>query len=211
MNWREIERGLLKHGLFVMGTLDEDGTHIALIGAGPAMWAHFIQSVPFHDQQPDPLDRWSKSILQPLARELGGEARFPSDGPPYAPFIRWAEASGRFWQSPVGMLVHDTAGLMVSMRGALLVEAAERPKPISAPSPCTSSCFGHPCRTACPVDALSAEKGYNVAACHQFLDTKAGQDCLQTGCKARRACPISQSFGRDPDQSAFHMRSFHPT
>jgi len=53
------------------------------------------------------------------------------------------------------------------------------------------------------------EAGYDVPACHAFLDTSAGQDCLTTGCAVRRACPVSQSYGRVPEQSAYHMRQFH--
>ena len=75
--------------------------------------------------------------------------------------------------------------------------------------PC-DTCAAKPCLTACPVNALSAETGYDLAACHSFLDTEAGQDCMSRGCKARRACPVSQSYARLPEQSAFHMRSFHP-
>jgi hypothetical protein len=138
---------------------------------------------------------------------LGAEPLFPFGGAPYLPFLRWAIASGRAWQSPAGMLVHDVAGLMVSYRGALRFSQNIELPPTSA-SPCTT-CVGQPCVTACPVDALSAARGYDVAACHGFLDTPPGDDCLSQGCKARRVCPVSQAFGRDPEQSAFHMSYFH--
>ena len=200
----DLDSALAPHGLFAMGSTEAQ----ILIGAGPQMWPAFTTSLEYRDGAPDPLDRWSKRILNALATERGWATAYPSDGPPYAPFIAWALATKRFWQSPSGMLVHDVAGLMVSIRGAFLTETAQT-QPAAA-SPC-DSCSKQPCATACPVDALSAKHGYNVAACHAYLDTEAGQDCLTKGCKARRACPVSQSFGRDPAQSAFHMRSFHPT
>lgn len=193
-----------------MGVTRDGDEQIALIGAGPAMWPTFKASDEYADGAPDPLDRWSKRLIRPHATALDGEALFPSDGPPYAPFISWATATGRFWQSPSGMLVHDVAGLMISIRGAVRVRADAPVDSVPGPSPCLS-CQDQPCRTACPVDALSAEKGYDVPACRGFLDTTQGADCLQQGCKARRACPISQAFAREPEQSAFHMRSFHPT
>ena len=75
------------------------------------------------------------------------------------------------------------------------------------PKPC-DVCLGKPCLTACPVGALDGQ-GYDLAACHRFLDTDAGCDCMAMGCAVRRACPISQRFARNPAQSAYHMTAFH--
>ncbi|MBL4766963.1 MAG: ferredoxin, partial [Rhodobacteraceae bacterium] len=71
------------------------------------------------------------------------------------------------------------------------------------------SCHLHPCTTACPVDALSATHSYDIDACHAYLNTEAGQDCMTNGCAARRACPVSQRAGRVPEQSNLHMKAFH--
>jgi len=78
--------------------------------------------------------------------------------------------------------------------------------PEPARSPC-SYCIG-PCITACPVMAF-AGGSYDVAACKAHLETPEGAECYQ-GCKVRRACPISQSYGRLEAQSEFHMKAFHP-
>ncbi|MDA0961419.1 MAG: ferredoxin [Proteobacteria bacterium] len=195
------------HGLIVMGALHDGGRTIVLLGAGPEFWPVFTASGEYADGTPDPVDRWSRRVIGDLAPGL--ETVFPFGGPPYAPFLKWARDSGAAWDSPVGMLVHDTAGLMISYRGAV-VFPGELPLP---PRPVAPPCAGcaAPCATACPVDALSAERGYDVTACHAFLDTEAGRDCLTQGCRARRACPVSRAFGRDPAQSAFHMKAFHPT
>ena len=184
------------------------GTLILLGPHEPGFWSHLRAAPEFGDGEKDPLDRWSARVIGAMAKKLGAEALFPFGGPPYQPFIGWALRSGRAWQSPAGLLVHDTAGLMVSYRGALAF-----PERIALPpapeNPC-ETCDGQPCLTACPVDALSARTGYDLAACHGFLDTAAGQDCMTNGCAARRACPVSQRYARLPAQSAFHMRSFHP-
>ena len=135
MNWREVDLRFRPHGLFVMGTLIDESSTIALIGAAPTMWQVFTRSMAYQDRQPDPLDRWSKQIITPIAQELGAKAHFPSDGPPYPPFIQWALASHRFWQSPVGMLVHDMAGLMISLRGALEVHTENQSAGIETPAP----------------------------------------------------------------------------
>lgn len=168
----------------------------------PGFWPHLKAQPEWGGS--DPVDRWSRRVIGKLACDLGGKARFPFGGPPYHPFYRWALRTGRIWESPVKLLVHGTQGLMVSLRGALVVphsikwSVSERP------------CAGcsQPCVAACPVSALSGF-GYDVAACHAFLDKPAGADCLSAGCRVRRACPVSQGYARLAEQSAFHMGRFH--
>ena len=182
------------------------GTLLLLAPHEPGFWAHVTAAPDFADGAPDPLDRWSARVIAALAADIGATALYPFGGPPFAPFIAWAQATGRIHKSPVTLLVHDAQGLMISFRGALALPAR-----IDLPPPPLSPCLlcPMPCETACPVDALS-EDGYDSAACHAYLDTAAGADCMENGCKARRACPVSRSFARDPAQSAFHMRRFHP-
>ena len=195
------------HALTIMGGLHDRADTVLLLGPRePGFWAHFTAQPEYRDGAPDPLDRWSKRAIGALAAAWGGTAIFPSDGPPYPPFQDWALRSGRAWASPVGMLVHAEAGLMISFRGAVRIAGAHLPLPRSAPNPC-KSCAERPCRTACPVDALSPG-GYAVAACRAYLETPPGADCLTRGCAARRACPVSRSYGRLEAQSAFHMRAF---
>jgi ferredoxin len=215
MRLDDIEARLAPHHLTVLGGFHpdaEDGapkdcaTLLMLGPREPGFWAHVTAEPEFKDGRPDPLDRWSRRVIGHLACDLGAKALFPFGGPPFQPFIRWAQRTARAHVSPVTLLVHDTAGLMLSYRGALaLRETLALPE---APgTPCTGCT--RPCVTACPVNALS-DTGYDTDACHAFLDTDDGRECLTMGCRARRACPASQSHGRDPAQSAFHMRSFHP-
>ena len=196
-------------GLFVMGTLNgEDGRGIVLIGADAGFWPVFTQSDEYGDGQPNPIDRWSKRHINALAHQHNATAVFPSDGPPYAPFIAWALQTGRFWQSPTGMMVHDVAGLMISIRGALHL-----PDPVAvhgSTNPCVT-CTDQPCATACPVAALSLSAPSDVPTCKAYLDTPAGGGCMSNGCHVRTACPVSQSFNRPAAQSAFHMRAFKGT
>lgn len=213
MTLRDIEQPLAQHGLAVMGMAypdQGDVKSVVLIGADAGLWSAFAASSEFRDRDSNPLDRWSKRIIRELAAKTDATAVFPSDGPPYPPFIAWALASGRFWQSPVGMMVHDHAGLMISLRGALLyTREIQSIADMAGQRPC-DSCSDQPCRTACPVNALGGADGYDVAACRAYLDTGPGDACMTEGCAARRACPVSLSFGRPSQQSAFHMQSFHP-
>jgi ferredoxin len=178
---------------------------LLLVGpAAPAFWERFRTSPEYADGAPDPLNRWSERVIGAIAAQAGGVAVFPFGGPPWAPFTAWARRSGRVWDSPVGLLVHAEAGLFVSFRGALaLPHAAPVPEP--AARPC-DGCAA-PCIDACPVGALDGA-GYDVPACHAFLDTGAGADCLGRGCAVRRACPVGADL-RPEAQSAFHMAAFH--
>lgn len=171
----------------------------------PGFWAHVTATPEFTDGAPDPLDRWSRRVIGQIADDLGAQALFPFGGPPFQPFYRWALRSGRAWASPVRLLVQDVAGLFISYRGALALR-----EEIALPPPGPAPCMGcaQPCRDACPAGALNAA-GYDLAACHAFLDTAPGQDCRARGCAVRRACPVSHSYGRLAEQSAFHMRQFH--
>lgn len=201
----EIEAACAAHGLFVMGCAaaeEHPGKTTVLIGAGRGMWEAFTASAEYTDGAANPLDRWSKRVIG----ALGLPCVYPSDGPPYAPFIAWALASGRFWQSPTGMMVHDTAGLMISIRGAVIAEGPPPPPSVQA-SPC-EGCAA-PCAAACPVNALSDQHFYDVPACKDYLASPDGQStCMRKGCIVRRVCPVSERFARDPSQSAFHMRAF---
>jgi ferredoxin len=182
------------------------GTMVLLSPLEPGFWAHVTAEPEFLDGAPDGLDRWSTRTITTLATHTGGTPHFPFGGPPYAPFIRWAERTGRAWPSPVGMLVHETAGMMISIRGAILLPDRLDLPPPPPDSPCTTC--AQPCLTACPVGALGP-RPYDVPACHAHLDRAEGAECLTGGCLVRRACPVSQRFGRNPAQTAHHMRYFH--
>jgi hypothetical protein len=211
MSLARIADRVARHRLDVTGALHlaEDevpgrATLVLLGPAGPEFWAHFTDQPEYRDGRCDPMDRWSTRVITEAAQDLRGRALFPFGGPPWHPFIDWARRSGRAWPSPVGLLVHDTAGLMVSYRGAIaLQDRLDLPPPGARPC---DTCAGQPCRTACPVDALTPD-GYDVPACRADLD-RAGNDCRARGCAVRRACPVSQAHGRPEAQSAFHMGYF---
>lgn len=201
------DAGLLVMGALRRGAENRPGTTV-ILGTGPKFWPVFAASAEYADGAPDPIDRWSKRVIGVIAAEARATCSFPSDGPPYPPFIRWALDTGRFFSSPVGMMVHDTVGLMISIRGALHLDTLWPEDPEPAGSPC-ETCHA-PCMTACPVGALGGG-AYDVEACHNHLDRPEGQTCMMQGCAARRACPVSSGAHRRPEQSALHMRAFHPT
>jgi epoxyqueuosine reductase len=210
----EVAARLAPHRLAIFGgfhPLPEDGlppdiaTVLMLGPEEPGYWAHLTAQPEWQDDTPDPVDRWSRRVIGHIACDLGGKAYFPFGGPPYHPFYRWSLRTGRAWDSPVRLLVHETAGLLVSYRGALaLRDRLDLPPP--APRPC-DACT-KPCLVACPAGALTG-KGYDVPACHSWLDSAEGAPCLSQGCAVRLSCPLSQTYGRLAEQSAYHMRQFH--
>tara|TARA_R110002096_G_scaffold14582_2_gene50635 strand:- start:45445 stop:46092 length:648 start_codon:yes stop_codon:yes gene_type:complete len=179
---------------------------LILLSPSSDFWAIFKNSVEGTDKAKNPIDRWSLRVISALADEQFARPLFPFGGPPYAPFLDWAKQSGRAFSSPLGMLVHDTYGMMISYRGAL---AFDQKLQIPAPptiSPC-NTCADKPCLTACPVNAIT-DAGYNVDRCHQYLDTNAGETCMTQACQIRTACPVSVAVKRDPAHNLLHMRAF---
>lgn len=194
--------------LMVMGGFHPEpeenlGKTLLLLGPAPGFWPHFLASSEARDGVPDPMDRWSERIVSQIADKLDARAVFPFGGPPHLPFFSWATRTGRIWSSPVAFLVHTEQGLWSSFRGALIFDQILTLPPL-APRPC-DSCADKPCLTACPIGALTSD-GYDVPACKTYLADD--PPCMQQGCAVRAACPVSQSFAREPAQSAFHMRSF---
>ena len=179
---------------------------LVLLGwTGGRQWPAFAASAEARDGRPDPLDRWSRRLIDAAAAALGATALYPFGGPPHHDFQRWALRAEPVARSPIGLLVHPDWGLWHAYRGAL---AFRERLPLRADaaraSPC-DACAGRPCLSACPVGAFS-DHGYDVAACVNHLREPAGAACVTGGCLARRACPIAPP-GSDA-QNAFHMRAF---
>lgn len=214
MSLADLDEAARSVGLTVRGAFypsDEDaapegtGTVVMLGPDEPRFWNIFTASPEYGDGEAHPLDRWSKRVVSELAAPRQAQTLFPYDGPPYAPFLRWAERCGTSWSSPVALLVHKDAGLFISFRAALaLPERLDLP-PVPA-KPCLT-CAAQPCATACPVGALAPGQPYDVPACVSHVESPEGAACRE-GCLVRRSCPVSHRFGRLPEQSAFHMRAF---
>ena len=201
MTLDEIEKIAAPFHLTPLGGFHEGETTTILLGPmEPGFWDYVTQRFEFSGNEP--LDNWSHAIISLLSDTTNSQALFPFGGPPYHSFISWALRSGEAWQSPVGLLIHNEAGLLVSYRGALKFDY-RIDLPPSSTNPC-NTCADQPCLTACPVSALSS-KGYDVPNCKAHIKTDA---ICETGCRVRMACPVSQSYGRVQAQTEFHMKAF---
>jgi hypothetical protein len=219
MQYEEIGQALAASGLVLRGGFHPAAADavppvrgtlatrtLVLIGsAGPAGWSAFAAA---HTPGPDPLERWTRAQVEPLAALADARAVYPEERP-FLPFLRWARSAEDVHASPLGLLIHPEYGLWHSYRAALLlgVHIAVPPRG-TRPSPC-DSCTSRPCLRACPVDAFR-EDAFEASACHGHLATAAGAACLDRGCRARDACPVAPGQRYAPGQIRFHMAAFHP-
>jgi hypothetical protein len=209
-----IERtGLVPRGAFLLEESERAGELadvqiIVLAGmAGREGWSALAASTEASDGLADPLDRWSRRVIEAVAGELGAKPLFPFGGPPFLPFQQWAQRAEPVHPSPIGILIHPRYGLWHSYRGALgFSEKLAIAAPATVRAPC-ESCTGRWCLSACPVGAFS-DAGYDVAACVGHLRSAAGADCMGFGCRARRACPVGAEHAYGPEQANFIMAAF---
>jgi hypothetical protein len=182
------------------------GTLVLVGVVGGSCWQTFRAAAEFR-QAPDPLDRWSRRVVTGLATALGAEALFPFGGPPFLPFIRWAQRAEAVYPSPIGPLIHPQYGLWHAYRGALAFAGSlELPPRDARPRPC-DTCVDKPCLNTCPVGAFSGT-GYDVPVCIAHIGAEQGGECASAGCLARRACPVGVTYQYAAEQMRFHMGAF---
>ena len=203
MTYGDLLSAAQSNNLTIFGSLAGDAGSIILLGPHePSYWPVLCASPEWQGGGPDPVDRWSHRVISQLAQETGSKPYFPFGAHP-APFLTWALASDRAWQSTVGMLVQAEAGLLVSYRDALELDYVISDRLSEGPCP---SC-AQPCTQACPVGALNGES-YNIDACWSSMREDPEQRCLTAGCLTRRAYPVSAACPRQAAHSAYRMRQF---
>jgi len=183
------------------------GTMILLGFTGSLQWDLFRSSPEASDGMPHPLDRWSRRIIAALAGELGAVDIYPNGPPPPLPFQQLAVRAEPVHPSPIGLLIHPEWGLWHAYRGALVLpDRIELPAVEPSAHPC-SLCASKPCLSSCPVQAFGGGT-FDAQACINHVQSAAGSDCRERGCRARRACPVGPDYRYVEDQARFHMRAF---
>jgi hypothetical protein len=208
--------GLILRGGFVFGVDDEapigptgaPAKSVFLVGqAGAAPWPHFLE---WRQRQPrrldNPLDTWSRGVIDGVAASFGARAVYPSEKP-YMPFQQWAMRAEGLKPSPLGILMHPEYGLWHAYRGALLFADEVLIQTPEKPIHLCSLCVGKPCLKSCPVDAYSAD-GFAYDACLAHVHGAVGEPCRSGGCLDRNACPFGVAYRYPPEVQAFHMASF---
>lgn len=182
------------------------GRSLVLIGnAGAALYGAFFDAGQAAGESP--LDDWTRGVITPIAARLGASPVFPSDGPPWLPFQRWAMRAEGVKASPLGVLIHPEFGLWHAYRAALIFDRVLDLPPVPVrPHPC-DSCVARPCLSTCPVGAVTAQ-GYAVDNCAAHVGSRDGKSCRSIGCLARRACPVGVGHVYPDRAMAFHMAAF---
>ncbi len=216
----KLAQDLDKHGLFARGKanltaaeiktweFDDEVKSVTLVGnIGSSYWPVFSQSSEYLDGEADPLDRWSRRIAAEIVARHPVQAIFPFAGPPYYPFLQWAQRAESLTQSPLGLMIHAQYGLWHSYRFALLMDSLATDAAVpQAEDPCVS-CESRPCLSTCPVDAFD-DNGYAVDRCAAYLKSTPQADCHSSGCLARYACPVAPGYRYTPQQNQFHLCAF---
>jgi hypothetical protein len=173
----------------------------------PHHFEAFARSPEWDDGEPHPLDRWSRRVIDGLAGQYAARALYPFAGPPWLPFQRWAQRAEPVHVSPINLLIHPVHGLWHAYRGALAFAAhLEVPPRQVMASPC-EDCREKPCLTGCPVGALGP-KFLDRARCSGHLESPAGAQCFEVGCRARARCPVAADKRYAPIQARFHLSAF---
>jgi hypothetical protein len=221
-----IQYDAAEPGVAQMDSILAVGECLVLIGnSSEGMWPAFSSSEEYLSGKTDPLDRWSLRLGEQFARQYDGRAIYPFTGPPYQPFLSWAQANGDSFQSPLGLHIHHQHGLWHGYRFGLILDLNEPTKSKLITNPLTKddSTKGHfsqskpidhpctsciqPCMRACPVGAFSSD-GYDVVACRTYVQKNPQISCAQNGCAARLACPKSPLGGYVAEQHQYHMAIF---
>jgi len=206
------EHGMIARGGFTFAK-DEDAPpgpsgkparSIVLAGhGGGTVWPHFSAWLDSQSSPPgDPLDAWSKEVLDSVATRVGARAVFPFERP-YWPFQQWAMRAEGLKPSPLGILMHPEFGPWHAYRGALLFDVEIPVRAAANPIHLCDLCGGKPCMNACPAKAVSGA-AFDVSRCHGLLRSEGGEACRRDGCLARTACPHDR-YRYGPEQIAFHM------
>lgn len=195
--------GLLPFGWF----RDQDRIAGLLIGnIGSSLWFSFQTSEEFNDGQKNSLDRWTQSILQPVAHELKADVRLPF-GEKIWPFQQWAGKATGMKQSPIGLFIHPEYGLWTAFRGAFMFDAdIQFNQKLVEWHPC-DRCAEKPCLTTCPIGAFTSQ-GYDYLSCKSHVRSDAGHACKSGSCLARKSCPIGTDFAYEQDHQFFHMAAY---
>ncbi len=217
----ELTKALARHGLRLRGGFATDSETDAeilrvapwartlmLVGnVGSELWDRSGAEIAALDD-PDPLDRWTRNVIEPAASSVDGRALFPFTGPPYWPFQRWAERAEGVRQSPIGIQIHPEFGLWHAYRAAILLRGTIALPRREQAHPC-DTCVDRPCLTHCPVNAFSLA-GYEVDRCvdHVVAVQNESGSCSEVGCLARLACPIGAVWRYHPEYARFHMHAF---
>jgi hypothetical protein len=211
----EITRKVGAYGFSLRGSfffeegesLYEEGWRSGLLvgNLGGSFWGKFKEGRKPYVR--DSLDEWTKRVLDCVGESIGAGGVYPFEGPPYYPFLSWAQRGERLRPGPLGLLVHPRYGLWHAYRGLFLWrEVKDFSEVTESVHPC-DECVEKPCLSGCPVGAFRAT-GLDVGMCRSYLESGKGEECINMACQARRKCVIGREYSFDREESRYHTLIF---
>jgi hypothetical protein len=182
--------------------LPEARSAVLVGAAGRALFDAFSRAPEFELDR-DPLDHYTRRIVESAAEPLAGRALFAFErrGERYADFVALGRAAGLGAASRLGLLLHPEYGPWTSLRALLLLPLAlpETP-PLDGFDPCRGC--PAPCSEACPGAAIAPD-GFDIGRC---AGTRRRVSGCALKCDARRSCVLGGGHRYEDLAEAHHMR-----
>jgi hypothetical protein len=203
------ELGLYSFGWFVMADDPFEGRKAMLVGnraneSNHRMWQVFCQSPEYGDGLANPMNRWTERVIGEVAKQYDAVGLYPF-GEKLWPFQQYAKQATGMQSSPIGILIHPVYGLWHAFRAVLVFDRDIALAPVEKLIHPCDECLEKPCLSACPVDAFS-DNGFAADDCRRHLGSGREPLCMETGCRARAACPVGLPYKNE--QIRFHMKAF---
>jgi epoxyqueuosine reductase len=196
---------------------------IIVIGnGGAAFWKAFKRYAddnPGWTMRDNPLDDFTRVVVdRDIAPSLTKSQLahtiiypFMSNGPTLN-FMEAGKAAGLSGPSILGVMVHPVYGPWIAFRAAILLnELIDAPGAAPGFDPCPS-CIPRTCIRACPADAVSVAKGWDIPKCLTHR-VEVEADCAPR-CHARAGCVLGPEHRYPDEELAYHqmraLRSMRP-
>ena len=196
---------------------------IIVIGnGGGAFWKSFKQHAeenPGWMARDNPLDDFTRVVIErdiaPLVQSATIIYPFMSNGATLN-FMEAGKAAGLSGPSIIGVMVHPVYGPWIAFRAAILLdEIVDALGEACRFDPCPS-CTARTCISACPADAVSFAKGWDIPKCLTHR-VEVEADCAPR-CHARAGCVLGPAHRYADDELAYHqmralraMRTYYET
>lgn len=199
----------------VAALLPQARTIVVIGNGGGEFWRGFRSHCEAHphylQEREHPLDDYTKekieTVVTPQLQRVGAMYRylypFRFCTEPVS-FMHLARAAGLTGPSLLGVTIHPVYGPWIALRAALLIDQeVQAPPQAEGFDPCPT-CVERPCLTACPAQAISLTKGWDIPACVQHR-LRIETDCVDY-CRARFDCVYGREHRYPLDELQYHQR-----
>lgn len=199
----------------VAALLPQAKTILVIGNGGGGFWqgfrAYCAQHPSYRQERTHPLDDYTVEIVEatltPLLQTTGASYRY------VYPFRFWTEpvsfmhlarAAGLAGPSLLGVTIHPVYGPWMALRAAVLLELELALPPQAAGFDPCPTCVERPCISACPANAISEKKGWDIPECvHHRMQHQ--DDCVEY-CHARYHCVYGREHHYPLDELQYHQR-----